>query len=97
MNYLNILNRSSEHFMLFLKNELCDKEINWYSSNKLDGIIIHGKCQKNANIMELIKKYINIFVICSSCKKINTELTKITLKKYNFKCLYCGMNKILNL
>ena len=97
MDYLNILNRPSEHFMLFLKNELCNKEINWYSGNKLDGIILHGKCQKNSNIIELIKKYINIYVICSSCKKSNTELIKITCKKYNFKCLSCEMSKILNI
>jgi translation initiation factor 2 beta subunit (eIF-2beta)/eIF-5 len=97
IEYLDILNRSPEHFMLFLKNELCDKEINWYSGNKLDGIIIHGKYQKNSNIVDLIKKYINAYVICTSCKKMNTELIKITLKKHNFKCLSCEMNKILNL
>ena len=95
MDYLNIINRCPDHFMIFLKNELCNKEINWYSGNKNDGIIIHGKCQKNSVILELIKKYINIFVICQSCKKINTELIKLTFKKYEFKCLTCGMTKIL--
>jgi translation initiation factor 2 beta subunit (eIF-2beta)/eIF-5 len=93
MDYLNIINRSPDHFIIFLKNELCNKEINWYSGNKEDGIIIHGKRQKNSDILELIKKYINIYVICSSCKKLNSELNKITNKKYEFKCLDCEMTK----
>jgi translation initiation factor 2 beta subunit (eIF-2beta)/eIF-5 len=87
MEYLTILNRIPEHFIYFLKNELNNNEINWYSGNKLDGIIIHGKHKKNAEIIELIKKYINIYVVCSCCKKLNTELNKITSKKYEFKCL----------
>lgn len=91
MKYLEIINRSSDHFMIFLKNELCNKEINWYSGNKNDGLIIHGKRQKNSDILELIKKYINMYVICTDCNKIKTELIKITSKRYEFKCLVCGM------
>lgn len=95
VNYLNILNRSPDHFYIFLKNELCNNDINWYSENKEDGIIIHGKYLKNIVIIELIKKYINMYVICDSCKKKYTTLNKITTKKYEFKCLNCGMSKIL--
>ena len=95
MEYLNVLNRSPEHFYIFLKNELCNNEINWYSGNKDDGIIIRGKNKKNTEIIELIKKYINKYVMCSCCKKINTELNKITSKKYEFKCLCCEMTKCL--
>jgi translation initiation factor 2 beta subunit (eIF-2beta)/eIF-5 len=95
MEYLNVLNRSPDHFYIFLKNELCNNEINWYSGNKDDGILIRGKNKKNTEIIELIKKYINKYVICSCCKKINTELNKITSKKYEFKCLCCEMTKCL--
>jgi translation initiation factor 2 beta subunit (eIF-2beta)/eIF-5 len=95
MEYMNLLNRNPDHFVIFIKNELCNNEINWYSdNNKKDGIIIHGKRQKNARILEVLKKYINVYVICSSCKKKYTELTKITSKKYQFKCLTCEMTKI---
>ena len=93
--YLTILNRSFDHFMIFIKNELCDRNINWYSNNKEDGIIIHGKYLKLNNITELIKKYINLYVICQSCNSPNTELTKIISKKYNFNCINCNMTKLL--
>lgn len=95
IKYLDIINRSHEHFLLFLKNELYNKEINWYSANKNDGIIIHGKYIKQSQISDLIKKYINLFVICPSCKNTNTELNKMTIKKYEFKCLACKMTKIV--
>ncbi len=95
MSYINIINRNPEHFIIFLKNELSNNEINWYSENKDDGIIIHGKGLKKLNLSDLIKKYINIYVICPSCKKKNTELNKITIKKYDFKCLMCFMQKTI--
>ena len=95
MEYLNVLNRSPNHFYMFLKTELCNNEINWYSANKDDGIIIRGKHKKNTEVVELIKKYINKYVMCSCCKKINTELNRITSKRYEFKCLCCEMTKCL--
>jgi translation initiation factor 2 subunit 2 len=95
MDYINIINRNPEHIIIFLKNELSNNEINWYSENKNDGIIIHGKGLKKLNLSELIRKYINNYVICSSCKKKNTELNKLSLKKYEFKCLMCYMTRII--
>ena len=95
IEYTNIINRDPEHFLIFLKNELSSNEINWYSENKQDGIIIHGKGLRKLNLSELIKKYINNYVICASCKKKITELHKITFKKYEFKCLICYMKKII--
>ena len=95
MMYIQMINRTPEHFLSFMKNELCNKEINWYSANKEDGLIIHGKYLKSSIVHNLIIKYINIYVICSSCKNINTVLNKITTKKYEFKCLSCEMIKII--
>jgi len=93
--YLTIINRPDEHFIIFIKNELCNNKINWYSDNKKDGIIIHGRYQKVNTIIELIKKYINLYVICPSCKKKTTELSKLSSKRYQFKCFHCEMTKIL--
>ena len=93
--YLKIINRPPDHFMSFIKNELCDRDINWYSNNIIDGIIIQGKYLKQNNIMELIKKYINTCVICSSCNSPNTELNKSLGKKYIFNCIQCNMTKVL--
>ena len=95
IEYLNIMNRHPDHFIIFLKNELSNKEIHWYSGNKADGIIIHGKHLKNTKIIDIIKKYINMYIVCLCCKKLNTELNKITSKIYEFKCLCCGMTKCI--
>ena len=94
--YLQILNRDFDHFMIFIKNELCDRNINWYSNNKIDGIIIHGKYLKQNNIIDLIKKYINTTVICTSCFSPNTTVNKSTGKNYIFNCIQCNMTKILH-
>ena len=94
--YLQILNRDFDHFMTFIKNEFCDRNINWYSNNKEDGIIIHGKYLKQNNIIDLVKKYINTTVICSSCFSPNTIVNKSICKKYIFNCIQCNMTKILH-
>lgn len=95
-DFLNILNRPSEHFINFLKYELNNKNINWINSNSIeDGLIIHGKKQSIKDIKDIVNKYINYFVICISCKKYNSILDKFTSIKYNFKCLDCGMTKCI--
>ena len=32
--YLTIINRPDEHFIIFIKNELCNNKINWYSRHR---------------------------------------------------------------
>jgi translation initiation factor 2 beta subunit (eIF-2beta)/eIF-5 len=93
IEYLQVIKRHPDHFMDFLKHEFNHKEINWYSGSKSEGLIIHGKNQKRSNIMDIALKYINIYVICSSCKKTDSTLTKQTSKNYEFECLHCGMKK----
>ncbi len=92
---LNIIHRTHQHLFQFLKYELSNKEINWMSNDINDGLIIHGKNIKKELIMELILKYVNLCVICSSCKSYNTTLNKFTSKKYNFECHNCKMIKII--
>ena len=90
--YLQVINRHPDHFMNYLKNELNSKDINWYSNSKSDGLIIHGKSQKKNEITSIAISYINNYVICSSCKKSNSLLTKND-KYLEFQCLDCGMKK----
>ena len=93
---LEIINRCSEHFLNFLKYEMNNKEIYWISANNInEGLIIHGKRQKYKDITDIVNKYINLCVICQSCKKYNTVLKKFISKKYNFNCLDCGMEKCI--
>lgn len=91
--FLKVINRQSDHFIYFLKKEMM-KEINWYSKSKSDGLIIHGKFQKKSDISNLAIKYINNYVICSSCKKVDTVIIKEN-KDNIFECLVCGMKKFV--
>jgi translation initiation factor 2 beta subunit (eIF-2beta)/eIF-5 len=93
--YLDSINRNHDHFFTFIKNQYSDKDINWYSNNKDDGLIIHGKYLKNNIITNIFNKYINIYVICSSCKNYNTLLNKENNKNFIFICNECGMNKYI--
>lgn len=92
-DFLRVINRNSEHFMDFLKKQVTNKEISWYSGNKSDGILIHGRNQRVSHVNDLIFKYINIYVTCPSCKKNDTIMTKNNSRKYKFECIDCGMNK----
>ena len=94
--YLSIINRNPDHFMEFLKRELPNKQIGWYSSDKEEGLLIHATRQKKNEISLLAVKYVNNYVLCPSCKKYNSELNKDSdTKKYEFKCNECGFNKFI--
>jgi translation initiation factor 2 beta subunit (eIF-2beta)/eIF-5 len=95
-NYLEIINRHPDHFMEFLKRELPNKQIGWYSSNKSEGLLVHALRQKKNEIATLAIKYANNYVLCPCCKKYNSELNRDSeTKKYEFKCNECGFNKYL--
>ena len=93
LEYITLLNVDNDHFYDFIKNELCSYIINWYSSEKKDGIIIHGKNLKHLPLNNLIKKYINNYVVCSSCKGINSEIKRTTPKTFQYTCKTCGVVK----
>lgn len=92
---LNVINRSSQHLLQYLKYELSNKEINWVSDNIDLGLFIYGKNIKKEFLTELVLKYVNNCVICSSCKSYDTILTKFNSKKYNFECNNCKMTKVI--
>ena len=92
--YLDCIARHPKHFLKFLKRELPGKEIDWFSGSISDGLIIHGKRQRQTEITELARKYIDMFVICPCCKKADTQMNKID-SKYKFECECCGFNKFI--
>jgi len=83
--YLQLINRSEDHFLNFLKLEYPDKKFSFISNN----LIIHSKQLKQDFIHDLAINYINKFVICDVCKSTNTDLLKIK-KIYKMECLDCG-------
>ena len=94
-DFLKIIRRNPDHFMEWLKSELPSQEINWFSGSKSDGLIIHGKRQKKSNVSELALKYVTNYVICTSCNRADTKMSKIGHKQYEFECMDCGMKKFL--
>lgn len=95
IEFTNTINRDENHFLFFLKKELNTNDINWYSADKKDGIVIHSKYIKKQTILSNVKKYIEKYVICESCKSINTICNKLSTKKNEFICLQCNMIKTL--
>jgi len=93
--FLQFINRNPDHFMKWLKSELPSHTIDWVSNSKSDGLIIQGKRQKKADIIDIVLKYVNIYVICASCKQVNTKMNKLNHKQYEFECLKCGMKKFM--
>ena len=86
---INVIHRPHEHFTSWLSDELPDKKVNWVSSDKKDGLIIHGKYKNDKELGILVLKYINMFVVCN-CKSTDTEM-----KKNQFICNDCGMTKYI--
>jgi translation initiation factor 2 beta subunit (eIF-2beta)/eIF-5 len=96
INFLEVVKRDSEHFIEWLKSEMPNKEISWFSGSKSDGLLIHGKRQKKSDIADLALKYVSNYIVCSSCKRVDTQMIKIKHKQYEFKCFDCGMKKFIN-
>ncbi len=91
--YLKVIQRHPDHFIEFLRYELPGKSIDWFSASKSDGLIIHGKGQRKTTLTDMALKYVNMFVICPSCKKVDTNLKKVGASKYEFECTICGFTK----
>lgn len=65
------IKREPQHILDFLKAEL-DVEGNFGSEGNL---ILVGKYQ-NKHITNLYKQYLQLYVRCLDCRKLNTELTR---------------------
>ena len=77
------IRRSPEHFLKFLTKELASQaEVNG------DRLILSRKLSSK-DINEKIKKYVNLFVLCSKCAKPDTELSEEGGKTF-LRCLACG-------
>ena len=88
--FLKISKRPPDHFLTFLRKESI-YTINWQSESKSDGLILNQKKIKNDFLIEKMKTYLKDYVICKSCKSINTYIEKDKqLRKYNFVCVNCN-------
>ena len=88
--FLKISKRPPDHFLGFLRKESI-YTINWQSESKSDGLILNQKKIKNDFLIDKMKIYLKDYVICKSCKSINTYIEKDKqLRKYNFICVNCN-------
>ena len=90
--FLERIERPKDHFYVFITRET-GKKINWVSESISDGIIIHTKKISQNDIITLMKKYVDLYVLCKICKTSQTEMYRDTkIKKYCIKCISCNSN-----
>lgn len=77
------INRSVQQFKKFLETELAVET----SINEKSNLILKGKYHFNI-LASTYKKYIKNYVQCSTCKSINTEITRNSSNRLDYlKCL----------
>jgi len=87
-DFLKKIKRPPKHFIDFLAEEL-NTEVTQKTSSLSNGLILIGK-HKMQKITPLIEKYMNINVICKSCKSYNTKIKKNDkTRRYVFNCNKC--------
>ncbi|ODV84141.1 hypothetical protein CANARDRAFT_8819 [[Candida] arabinofermentans NRRL YB-2248] len=84
-----VLQRNPEHLIQYLFAELG-------TSGSIDGekrLIIKGRFQAK-NIESVLRRYIQEYVICKTCKSMNTELKRESTNRLHFiVCKACGSTK----
>lgn len=86
--FINCINREQLHLQNFISRELAS--VISYNSEK-DNLYIKGRFSIN-EIEIILKKYIKLYIICSSCKSLNTNFNKKG-RTMMIKCNKCGCEK----
>ncbi|VEU19726.1 DEKNAAC100710 [Brettanomyces naardenensis] len=85
----HVLQRNPEHLIQYLFAELG-------TSGSIDGekrLVIKGRFQAK-NIESVLRRYIQEYVICKTCKSMNTELKRESTNRLHFiVCKACGSTK----
>jgi translation initiation factor 2 subunit 2 len=85
------VNRDQTHLQNYISKELSTTIS--YNIDK-DNLYIKGRFSR-AEIESIIKKYIKTFIICYSCKSLNTNFCRKNRTMF-IKCNKCGCEKGLN-
>jgi translation initiation factor 2 beta subunit (eIF-2beta)/eIF-5 len=89
-SYLKRIERPKEHFYNFLTKKK-GYTVNWVSNLIEDGLIIHSQKINQIIIINIMKEYVNLYVLCNSCKNSQTEMKRDNeIKKYRIKCINCN-------
>lgn len=93
--FLKLTNTPPEHLFNFIEYH-SHKKLTWFSESVSDGLIVHDKRFATIDVINIMKKYVEEFVICRICKKSNTCMMKdIELRKYKIKCNECNSDYIV--
>lgn len=88
-DFLRAVRRSPDHLLNFFNYEFPNK-VNWISESKSDGLNFTFRIKKEV-LNQLLIKYIKEYVICKSCKSVETYIEKDKqIRKYIFKCVNCN-------
>lgn len=89
MQIADAIKREPQHILDYLKAEL-DTEGNFGSEENL---ILQGRF-KDKHITAIYKRYLEAYVKCTDCRRINTEMTRdSSTRLQNLKCLDCGATR----
>lgn len=84
-----IMNRNTEHVMMFLTTELG-------TTGSLDGqsrIVLKGRFNSQS-IETVLRRYINEYVLCDSCKSLDTLLDRDSATRLlHLRCQQCGASR----
>ena len=79
-----------DHLYNFIIRE-SGKTINWFSKSVSDGIIFHDKKISKNDIIHLMKKYVEYYILCKFCNNSQTKMYRDNeIKKYRSKCNNCN-------
>lgn len=87
---VSILNRDLQHFLKFILKELA-------TPGKMDGPrLVLGRKLNSKLINEKIRKYTELYVLCKTCGKPDTQFVKKEGADY-LKCTACGAQQVIKL
>jgi len=87
--FLNLTNTPKDHLFDYIQTQT-GKKMDWFSDSLKDGLIIHDKKISKNDIISLMKKYVETYIICNICKKGNTKMERNNIiKKYKITCNDC--------
>ena len=93
--FLNLTHTPKDHLFDYIQTQT-GKKMDWFSDSLKDGLIIHDKKISKNDIISLMKKYVETYIICNICKKGNTTMERNnTIKKYKITCNDCLAEYIL--
>ena len=87
--FLNLTHTPKDHLFDYIQTQT-GKKMDWFSDSLKDGLIIHDKKISKNDIISLMKKYVETYIICNICKKGNTKMEHNNIiKKYKITCNDC--------